>query len=174
LCLSTATRQSLHDRRCPISCTAPQPQYRSSEFVLPHFTIFVFTGATPVLMRFRDFQVLKSRRWLPWQIWVRGKSSGGLTYTVPRKLFRDFNLLCGVLAPSVECVSLIDSLLDLLYVFHCLPTRCRSCEACRSVEVWQWRWFHTSCHYPTCLVERRVDLIGVGRSIANRTCVLCS
>jgi hypothetical protein len=45
--------QSLHDR-CPISCTSPQPQYRSSEFVLPHFTIFVFTGATPVLMRLRD------------------------------------------------------------------------------------------------------------------------
>jgi hypothetical protein len=31
---------SLHDR-CPISCTSPQPQYRSSEFVLPHFTMFL-------------------------------------------------------------------------------------------------------------------------------------
>jgi hypothetical protein len=37
---------------------------------------FFFTGATPVLMRLRDFQVLKSRRWLPGQIWVSGKSSG--------------------------------------------------------------------------------------------------
>jgi hypothetical protein len=48
-------------------------------------------------MRLRDFQVLKSRRWLPGQIWVRGKSSGGSTCTVPRKLFRDFNLLCIIL-----------------------------------------------------------------------------
>jgi hypothetical protein len=47
-------------------------------------------------MRLRDFQVLKSRRWLPGQIWVRGKSSGGSTCTVLRKIFRDFNLLCGV------------------------------------------------------------------------------
>jgi hypothetical protein len=48
---------------------------------------------------------LKSRRWLPGQIWVRGKSSGGSTCTVPRKLFRNFNLLCGVLAPYSACHS---------------------------------------------------------------------
>jgi hypothetical protein len=60
---------------------------------------YLFLLVPPVLMRLKDFQVLRARRWLPGQIWVRGKSSGSSTCTVQRKLFRDFNLLCGVLAP---------------------------------------------------------------------------
>jgi hypothetical protein len=71
----------------------------------PFHHICFSTGATVDLMRLRDFQALKSSRWPLGQIWVWGKSSGGSTCTLPRKLFRDFNLLCGDMAPYSACRS---------------------------------------------------------------------
>ena len=62
------------------------------------------TGATPVLMRFRDFQVLKLRCWPLGEVGGAGKSSGGSTGTLLRKPPRYFNHSLGVLNHRVRVV----------------------------------------------------------------------
>jgi len=88
--------QFLQTRRCSIVCVAPQSHLTSCSLIIPNFaTRFVFTGATPVLRRLRDFQLFQSSLEPAEGFFFKGKTSGGSIGTVLRKPLRDFNRLTG-------------------------------------------------------------------------------